>query len=235
MFTALLDRLATALPSQCAVCEAWPARPLCSTCVARFGMPAPRCTTCAIEVPAGVRQCGECLVHPPPLDACFAAVGYRHPWIERVADFKYRANPGWAVPLAMLLRGVAGAMEAVRRADVVVPMPLSTDRLRDRGYNQALELARRLAAQKVDARLLLRIRETRAQNTLERRARIRNVAGAFAVEPLRRPDLRGRHVVLVDDVMTSGASLFAAAHALRAAEAATVTGVVLARTPEPEH
>lgn len=152
-----------------------------------------------------------------------------------MADLKYHAQPGWAAPLAGLLRDSPGVMDAVRSADVLLPMPLAPARLRERGYNQALELARRLDARKVDARLLLRIRDTRLQNTLERQARARNVAGAFAIEPLRVGELRGRNVMLVDDVMTSGASMFAAAHVLRTAGAMAVTGAVLARTPEPEH
>lgn len=227
--------MATALPSQCAVCEAWPARPVCRACAARFGAVVPRCSTCAIEVPAGVSQCGECLRHAPPLDACFAAVDYSHPWVERVTAYKYHAQPGWAVPLAALLRAVPGVMDAVGRADLLLPMPLSRERLRERGYNQALELARRLDERKTDAALLLRIRDTAVQNTLERRQRLRNVADAFAVEPLRIGELREHRVVLVDDVMTSGASMFAAARTLQKAGCASIVGVVLARTPEPEH
>ena len=119
--------------------------------------------------------------------------------------------------------------------DWVVPLPLSAERLQTRGFNQAWELARALARHTQtratpDARLLLRIRHTRPQSQLRREARLANVKGAFQVDPLRAAALAGRRVVLVDDVMTSGASLFTAAQALRAAGAVHITAVVLART-----
>ena len=106
-------------------------------------------------------------------------------------------------------------------------------RTRKRGFNQAHELARRLSSGKTDATLLLRTRETPAQSGLARAERLRNLRGAFAVEPLRAERIRGRRIVLVDDVMTSGASLFAAAEPLRLAGAAHITAVVLARTDPP--
>lgn len=95
------------------------------------------------------------------------------------------------------------------------------------------ELARRLAPRKVDATLLLRTRETTAQSGLTRAERLRNLRGAFAMEPLRAAAVQGRRIVLVDDVMTSGASLFAAAQVLRTGGAAHITAIVLARTDPP--
>lgn len=196
-------------------------------------MPAlPRCATCAVALPAAQPRCGACLRHPPPLDACFAAVPYGYPWNECIAQFKFRNDPGWAGTLAGLVRNVPGAADALERAELVLPVPLAPARLRERGYNQALELARRLAPRQADGRLLLRIRETLVQSELSREERLRNVAGAFAVEPLRHAEVRGRSIVLVDDVMTSGASLFAAAQALREAGAGWVAGLVVARTDE---
>jgi ComF family protein len=122
---------------------------------------------------------------------------------------------------------------ALEQCDIVLPMPLAPARLRERGFNQALELARRLSPAKTDATLLLRTRDTPAQSGLARAQRLRNLSGAFAVEPLRADKVRGRRLVLVDDVMTSGASLFAAAEVLRLAGAAHITAVVLARTDPP--
>ena len=113
-----------------------------------------------------------------------------------------------------------------------MPLPLGPRRLAERGYNQALELARRLAPRKVDARSLVRWRETAPQTTLDRTHRLGNVDGAFVVEPTRAPALRGAHLLLVDDVMTSGASLSAAALALRRAGATRVSALVLARTDD---
>ncbi len=111
-------------------------------------------------------------------------------------------------------------------------MPLSQQRLAERGFNQALLLAQAVAAPKTRHGMLLRIRDTSPQLALSATERARNVQGAFAVDPLRAHRMRGTDAVLVDDVMTSGASLFAAARTLREAGAARVTAIVLARTPK---
>jgi ComF family protein len=109
-------------------------------------------------------------------------------------------------------------------------MPLHPARLQARGFNQAQLLARALAPAKCRRDLLLRIRDTPPQSGLGRAARLRNLRSAFAVEPLQAAALQARRVVLVDDVMTTGASLHAAAAVLRQAGAAHITGLVLART-----
>jgi ComF family protein len=184
-------------------------------------------------VPEGRVVCGECTVRPPPLDVCLACCDYAWPWPERIAAFKFRAEAGWAAPLATLMRSAPWVEPALERADRVLPMPLAPARLRERGYNQALELARRLAPRKTDGTLLLRTRETPAQSGLARAERLRNLRGAFALEPMRAESVRGRRIVLVDDVMTSGASLFAAAQVLRAGGAAHIAADVFARTPAP--
>lgn len=212
------------------MCHAWPAQPVCDACVGAFAQPVPRCPTCALEVPAGVSQCGTCLVTPPPLDACLAAVPYAYPWSTLVADFKFRQHPGWASSLALVLRSAPWVEPALESADALLPMPLSKERLRERGYNQAHELACALDAAKVRPGVLLRIQDTPPQRTLSRSARLQSVRHAFAVDPLQAESLRNRHVVLVDDVMTSGASLHAAARTLRGAGVASITAVVLART-----
>ncbi|BEP60210.1 hypothetical protein GmRootV213_07640 [Variovorax sp. V213] len=170
---------------------------------------------------------------PPPLDACLAACSYAWPWPDCIAQFKFRGEAGWAGPLATLMRSVPWVEPALEQCDAVLPMPMAPARLRERGFNQALELARRLASAKTDATLLLRTRDTPAQIGLARAERLRNLQGAFAVEPLRAGQLPGRRVVLVDDVMTTGASLFSAAAVLRLAGAAHVTAVVFARTDPP--
>ncbi|MBX3653049.1 MAG: ComF family protein [Ramlibacter sp.] len=230
MFRELIARAEAAIPGQCAICRAWPSRTLCEPCVAQLGAPQPRCATCALVVPAGLRQCGPCRASPPPLDACLAAVPYAYPWSGCIADFKFHGQPGWARALATLLRSTPWADPALEASHHVVPMPLSRERLRERGFNQALLLARQIAPAKTDATLLLRVRDTPPQRALDRTVRQRNVQDAFAVDPLSAPRLRNRRVVLVDDVMTSGASLHAAARALREAGVAHITALVLART-----
>lgn len=232
MRIAWLQRWTSAPPSRCAVCGAWPAQPLCDGCVVRFGQPRHRCRTCALPVPETVAACGACLREPPPLDACFAAVPYAYPWSGLVARFKFSGEAGWAGALASLMARTPGVDDALTQADLLLPLPLAPRRLAERGFNQALLLARALARDKVETQLLLRLRETGAQATLDRRARRANVRDAFGVDPLRAAELQGRAVLLVDDVMTSGASLHAAASAVRRAGARSVSAVVLARTEE---
>lgn len=230
-WSAGISRALRSVPSQCAVCHAWPARRVCDDCARRFAPPRLRCSTCAIAVPPGVVQCGACLRHPLGLDACHAAVDYGYPWAGAIAEFKFRGDPGWAGALATLLRSTPWVEPTLDAADLVLPIPLAPQRLRERGFNQALQLARALAAPKVDAAVLLRLRHTAPQSGLGRAARLRNLQGSFAVEPLHADRLRERRVVLVDDVMTTGATLQAAAAVLRQAGAARVDAVVLARTP----
>ncbi|MES3001878.1 MAG: ComF family protein [Pseudomonadota bacterium] len=233
MLRRILERLSGSVPSQCAVCRAWPAQPVCEACVARFAQPRPRCMRCALLVPVGVRECGRCIAASPPLDACHAALDYDYPWSGLIAQFKFAGHAGWARSFATLMRSAPWMEPALEQADIVLPMPLSRARLAQRGYNQALLLARALVPAKSDGALLLRVRDTAEQTSLARGERALNVQGAFAVEPLRARELKGLRVALIDDVMTSGASMHAAARALREAGCAHITGLVLARTEEP--
>ncbi|MEO5669586.1 MAG: phosphoribosyltransferase family protein, partial [Ramlibacter sp.] len=165
---------------------------------------------------------------------CHAAVSYDYPWSALIAHYKFGGEAGWARNFALLMRSTPWVEPTLEEADMVLPMPLSPRRLSERGFNQSLVLARALAARKTEAALLLRVRDTASQAALDRQARLANVKGSFAVEPLQAQRVRGRRVVLVDDVMTSGASLFAAAEALRAAGAARVCALVMARTDDPQ-
>jgi ComF family protein len=232
MRTAWLQRWTAPPPSRCAVCGAWPAQPLCDRCVARFAQPRHRCGRCALPLPEGVDACGACLREPPPLDACFAAVPYGYPWSDLLARFKFNGEPGWAAALGALMARIPGLPAEIAGADLLLPLPLAPRRLAGRGFNQSLLLARALDRAKVESQLLLRLRETGTQATLARRERQANLAGAFGVDPLRAREVHGAAVLLVDDVMTSGASLHTAAQALRQAGARRVSAVVLARTEE---
>jgi ComF family protein len=234
------------LVSQCAVCRSWPARQVCEPCVARFMPRLLRCARCALVLSADLSEdahledplCATCTCQAPPLDGTLAAVAYAYPWSTLITRYKFGEQHGWAGFFASLMRqtpGVAQRLDELSPQDWIIPLPLSAQRLQTRGFNQAWELASALARQsatpaQADARLLLRMRHTQAQTKLRREDRLANVRGAFQVDPLRVPSLQGRAVVLVDDVMTSGASLFEAARTLREAGAASVTALVLART-----
>ncbi len=238
MLRALIKRASAAIPSQCAVCHSWPTQPVCDACVAQFAQPQARCTTCALPVAGGVAHCGRCITSKPPLDACIAAVPYAYPWSGLITRFKFNNSPGWATPFATLIRSTPWAEPALDVADLILPMPLSAQRLQTRGFNQALLLARALAqrvdrpdgSHRADATLLLRIKDTPPQSSLDRAQRLASVQGAFAVAPLQADRLKAKRVVLIDDVMTSGASLFSAASVLRAAGVVHITAMVIART-----
>jgi ComF family protein len=222
------------VPSRCAICRGWPSAPVCESCIAHYAQPQPRCKRCALPLPKG-DICGTCVKNPPPLDVCLSATTYRWPWIELVAKFKFQAQPGWAQPLATLLLSSDGVEDTLDAADWVLPIPLSEARLSERGYNQSWLLAHKLCPGKAQAQLLLRTRDTPSQRTLPRSERLANLEGAFAVDPLRAHELRGKRIVLVDDVMTSGASLHTAARTLRQAGALHISAVVLARTEAETH
>ena len=235
------------LPSQCAVCKSWPTEPVCQPCVARFLTGGLRCSLCAVALPpdlslglAAPRDvCFDCIKQPPPVDHTLVAVDYAYPWSALITQYKFADHPGWASFFAQLMLADADLRSVFTdhdAEDVIVPIPLSTQRLQTRGFNQAWELATQLVAQSgsqgsLDATLLWRVKNTPPQTLLKRQARLDNVRGAFQIDPLRAASLAGKRVVLVDDVMTSGASLFTAASVLRAAGAVHITGVVLARTP----
>lgn len=157
------------------------------------------------------------------------ALDYVEPWDGLIRRFKFRARPELAGVLAGLLRD---ALRDEPAPDLVVPAPLSDARLRERGFNQSWEIARRLG-RPAEARLLLRIRDTPHQVDLPLDRRAANVRGAFALEPLRRGEIEGRRVALVDDVLTTGATAAEMSRTLLAAGAQAVHLWVLARTPPP--
>lgn len=164
------------------------------------------------------------------------ALDYAFPWDGLIAAFKFGRQPELAGVLAPRLAAHLRACQAPL-ADLVLPVPLSTARLGERGYNQAWELARRVARElgrPAWAGGLQRWRDTPAQTTLDATARRTNLREAFLPAPDLGRRLAGRHVALVDDVMTTGATVEAAAGLLRRAGAAEVSVWVLARTPRPD-
>jgi ComF family protein len=232
VFTHLLDPRPAA--SQCEVCRSWGTKRLCIDCVARYAPPVARCHRCAQRLPAGAASCGACLVEPPPFERAVSAVDYRFPWDRLIVDLKFHAQAELAIPLAQLLSQAVQAAGADQDVELVLAVPLSRQRLAERGFNQAWELARRTAAAiRRPARhdLLSRPIESAHQADLPRPERERNLRGAFMVEPHRRADLQGRRVALVDDVLTTGATAREATRALLLAGAAAVQVWTLARTP----
>lgn len=230
--------LLESLPATCQVCAAWPAQPVCDACIQRFAPLRFRCRACAAVLPPDLDLCGACLTLPraPPLAQCLAAVDYAYPWDGLIARFKFRSEPGWAGTFARRMLQVPSAMALLQTSDLIVPVPLTAQRLGERGYNQAWELIKAMRRQapgptgRALATALVRLGETPDQHSLGREARLRNLRGVFAAHPLQARQLVGRHVLLVDDVTTTGATLHTAALALQQAGAARVSALVFART-----
>ncbi len=231
-----LDTLRPRLASRCEVCRQWSrGQALCADCVARYAAPVPRCRRCGLRTGLVVEACGECLREPPPFARTVCVADYGHPWDGLIAAFKFSGRAELAAPLAERL------VQAVREAGaplpaLLLPVPLSPARLRERGYNQAWEIARRAAKSlglACDATLLQRPALDGAHQTeLGRAARLRNLASAFMLDPRRRGRVEGLYVALVDDVMTTGATATQAAATLLRGGAASVELWVLARTPD---
>lgn len=227
--------LARHWPAPCAVCGSWVAGGLCVACQTRFIPPRLRCRRCGLGVATPTEVCGHCLRQPPPMARTEVALDYAFPWDRLITAFKFGQRPELAGVLAPLLVASLRA-SATPRPDAVLPVPLAPARLRERGYNQAWELARRVA-RALDCPAwptgLQRWRDTAAQTRLDAAERQANLRDAFLPDPTLSQRLAGRHVALVDDVMTTGATVSAAAELLRRCGVAEVSVWVLARTPRP--
>jgi ComF family protein len=211
----------------CFVCRGAARELLCAACRAELPLLGSElCPRCALPSP-GAAVCGRCLAEPPAYDATIAALGYDFPGDALVHALKFRGELALAPLLAELLRERIPAREPIDR---VVPVPLSAARLRSRGYNQALEIARHLVPAKLELELCVRLRDGAPQMELPWAERQRNVRNAFDC----RRALLGAKVAVVDDVMTTGATLDEIARTLKRAGAERVVNWVVARTLPPD-
>ena len=220
----------------CAVCRRWGGLRVCAACVASHADDsAARCPRCALRLPAPSAPsapCVECLRDAPPQTHTVCAVDYGFPWDTLLRRLKFEGQVDLARPLGRLL-AQAIAAAATPDPDLVTAVPLSPTRLASRGYNQAWLIARQVAAtrKRPIAHLLERHVDTPEQASLDRARRLANLRSAFGVPTAARPSLRGRRVALVDDVMTTGATVAECARALLSAGAAEVQVWAVARTP----
>lgn len=213
------------LPRDCFLCGQPSAENLlCGACRDSLPrLPLARCAACALPTPHG-ETCGECLTRTPHFDATFAALIYEFPVDRLIQALKYSHRLAVADFLALQM-----TEQAAPKADLLLPVPLSALRLRERGFNQAIEIAKPLARHlglplMIDA--CMRTADTVPQTSLPWKERRKNIRNAFEC----RIDLSGRHVVVVDDVMTTGATLDEFAKTLKQHGAVSVTNWVVART-----
>jgi len=247
-------------PPACALCSAT-GKPLCDACSEELDAPLRRtCHQCAITLPlAGLSTdapctktgsqltpsarpahllCGVCLRDRPAFDRSLAAVVYTPPVDQLVLGLKYHAQLAWAPLFAARLgaRIRAACAAGDQMPDALLPVPLSRERLAQRGFNQALEIARplgRTLGLPVMA-AAIRIRDTPPQASLPFEARRKNIRGAFYLRPLASDSVNvtGLRIGVVDDVMTTGSTLHELARILKQAGALEVINLVAARTPK---
>ncbi len=233
LFRSLFTHAGDMLMAQdCFVCGAVSGRSaVCETCRQALPKHAPNaCPVCALPT-ADAAVCGRCRRSPPAFDATRAVFDYAFPVDAMVHALKYRHRLSLARFVAGELAAALGFSPAV---DIVLAMPLHPRRLAERGFNQAVEIARplsRMLGLPLELSAASRIRDTPAQARLGRRERARNLRGAFQCGG---DAIVARRVLVVDDVMTTGASLDALAVALRRAGASAVSNLVVARTALPD-
>lgn len=218
---------ATALGQDCALCGVRSDdRLVCAACEAALPRLGPCCARCALPLGAsGI--CGACLQRPSAFDAVRAAFEYRFPIDRLIRRFKFAGDLAIG---AWLAQGLADRLAGCALPDLLVVPPLSPRGLRERGFNQAVEVARVLSSRlgpRLVPEAIAKVRDTGPQHVLDARARRANLRGAFES----RLRLEGESVAIVDDVLTTGATADVLAGVLARAGAGRVSVWVVARTP----
>jgi ComF family protein len=244
-----LARIWRGMPSCCALCGQNGKCVICDGCSKHYFADRPgRCFQCANPLPhssgAGPLRCGNCLKQSRAFDATIVVCDYAAPVDQLILALKFGGQLALAPVFAQMLRDTmllhaasAGAHVHLQMGlpDIFTAVPLSAQRLQQRGFNQAQEIARplaRLTGIPLRHDLLLRQRDTLPQSTgLDLEQRRHNLRQAFAAQPSAADKIHGRHIGVVDDVMTTGETLHALAKTLRRHGARRITNFVFARTP----
>lgn len=235
MLSRLLPELPLALPSSCALCGAEHRTALCDGCRSQFfSTRKSRCACCGIPLPnaTGDARCGDCLKQPPAFDATIVATDYLPPVDRLVLALKFGNRLEVAPMFAQMLHP---ATKGMLLPHLLTAVPLGPQRLVQRGFNQALEIAKPLSRHmrvKLEPHLVVRLKETHAQAKLHPDERQKNIRNAFVVPATAMQRVHGRHIGVVDDVMTTGETLNELAATLKRFGAVRVTNIVFARTPQ---
>ena len=230
-FDNCLKMVQSLLPQRCLLCDAGSGhKPLCNDCL--NDLPAASkecCPLCALPT-FNAEICGNCLQHPPAFDATIAAFNFAFPMDALLRALKYRGELSVAEIAA---DGISNSLASRHPPDLLIPMPLHPQRLQERSFNQAVEIARRIAKSlhcHVSTGSIVRVRHGEPQASLPLNKRAKNVKGVFAVSEDARENLRGKRIAVIDDIMTSGASLNELAKTLKKNGATRVECWVAART-----
>jgi ComF family protein len=219
------------LPLRCLHCGgAGEGLDLCAQCRQMLPHNACACPLCALPIPQPAPACGRCLKRPPPVVATLAPHLYADPVDRLLPRLKFGRELACARVLSALLLADPRLPALIASCDALVPLPLHRRRLGERGFNQALELARPIARAfdlPLRPQWLARIRATAPQIGLDAKARRRNLRGAFAADAA----IAGQRVLLIDDVITTGSTMLEAARACRRAGAIEVRALAVARRP----
>ena len=240
------------LPTQCAFCHTWPSHSrmgkICQACSDRFQFTAAQCQRCSLPLNPHTRVCGPCLRTPTLLQHCLCAVPYAYPWHLAVQQFKFQGDVAWARTMAALLLAKAEVRSLLAQADALLPIALSPKRLQERGFNQSLLLAEHLVQPRMLALYpaapcqrqtppplwtegLERLHVVQHQVGLSRLQRLKALKNTFRIAPDLQRQMQGKHIVLIDDVKTTGATFHALAQACLLAQAAQVSAIAFAFTP----
>ncbi|MGQ9922001.1 MAG: ComF family protein [Desulfobacca sp.] len=223
------------LPRFCLLCQhpLPPGAPglACAACHATIPyLSHPRCLCCGAPFRSrqgGARLCHNCLRQPPPFDRALAAAFYEGPVLDAIHRLKYHRDLLYGKLLGEIMHRAFDLTEAVAAAQLLLPVPLHPQRLRWRGFNQAILLAQNFPDIPLARDVLVRERPTLPQVGLSSKERLANVKGAFRV---RQPELvAGKNVIILDDVFTTGATVSECARVLRRAGAAHIEVITVAR------
>ncbi len=215
------------LPVSCGLCNAATGShlPLCQPCLSELPVLGTACSSCALPI-ATTGSCGKCLQQPPACNQIQALFLYQEPIRLLIQQFKFSRKLEYSGLFSALI--AEKILHQPKQPDVLIPVPLHSSRLRSRGFNQSWEITKQLSGITgitASHKICHRIKKTPLQTGLKASQRKRNLKLAFSITA----DVKGLHVCIVDDVMTTGSTLEAIALVLKAAGAARVSGLVVAR------